>query len=97
MSENQTRFNTALNLMGKDSYNKYGSYSHFAGYEQGLLVQMLELLPKSEQQKFIEQLEQSNGNTLIKVKNCLTGGEVEIRRCDKGTINDPSMEAYHSF
>ena len=36
-------------------------------------------------------------NPTITVINCLTGKPVEIQRSDRGGVNDPSTELYHSF
>lgn len=35
-----------------------------------------------------------NHNPLVEVTNCLSGQKCTIRKSDRGTINDPSMEKY---
>jgi hypothetical protein len=36
-------------------------------------------------------------NAMITVRNAVHGIDCQIPRRNRGTINDPSMEAYHSF
>lgn len=43
-----------------------------------------------------EQL-RDRGSEVVTVINCVTRKEVQIDRRCVGTINDPSLEAYHSF
>jgi hypothetical protein len=59
--------------------------------------EMLGMLPKRKQKEFVKQVAAFNGRQLVTVKNLLTGQEVEIRREDQGTCNDPSMERFHSM
>jgi len=64
---------------------------------QTALKDELNLIPKRQQKAFIQQVAAFNGRQLVTVKNCLSGQEVEIRREDLGTCNDPSMERFHSM
>ena len=68
-----------------------------SGYMNSMAQEMLNLLPKRKQKEFIKSVAAFNGRQLVKVKNCLTGSEVEIRREDVGGPCDPSMERYHSM
>jgi hypothetical protein len=68
-----------------------------AGYLNSMAQEMLNLMPKRQQKAFIKQVETFNGRQLVTVKNCLTGKEVEIRREDQGTCNDPSRELFHTM
>jgi hypothetical protein len=68
-----------------------------SGYLNSMAQEMLNMLPKRRQKEFIKQVQEFNDRQLVTVKNCLTGKEVEIRRGDVGTVNDPSRELFHSF
>ena len=68
-----------------------------AGYMNSMAQEMLNLLPKRKQKEFIKSVQAFNGRQLVTVKNCLTGQEVEIRREDLGTCNDPSRELFHTM
>jgi hypothetical protein len=68
-----------------------------AGYLNSMVQEMLNLLPKRKQKEFIKSVQTFNGRQLVTVKNCLTGQEVEIRREDLGTCNDPSRELFHTM
>jgi len=91
-TDNQTALKAELNLM----FSEQGA-AFTAGYLNSMAVEMLMLLPKRQQKAFIRQVATFNGRQLVKVKNCLTGQEVEIRREDRGTCNDPSRELFHSM
>jgi len=91
-TENQRALNQALNVMYEDQGAAFTS-----GYMNSMAQEMLNLLPKRKQKEFIKGVEKFNGRQLVKVKNCLTGVEVEIRREDVGTCNDPSRELFHTM
>jgi hypothetical protein len=91
-TDNQRELNVALNLM----FDEQGA-AFAAGYLNSMAQEMLNLLPKRKQKEFIKSVEAFNGRQLVTVKNCLTGVEVEIRREDLGTCNDPSRELFHTM
>ena len=91
-TENQRALNVALNVMYEDQGAAFTS-----GYLNSMAQEMLNLLPKRKQKEFIKSVEAFNGRQLVTVKNCLTGQEVEIRREDQGTCNDPSRELFHTM
>jgi len=91
-TDNQRELNAAINVMYEDQGAAFTS-----GYLNSMAQEMLALLPKRKQKEFIKGVEKFNGRQLIKVKNCLTGVEVEIRREDHGGPCDPSTERYHTM
>ena len=91
-TDNQTALKDQLNLM----FSEQGA-AFTAGYMNSMAQEMLNLLPKRKQKEFIKQVATFNGRQLVTVKNCLSGQEVEIRREDRGTVNDPSTERFHSM
>jgi len=91
-TDNQQALKQALNVMYEDQGAAFTS-----GYLNSMAQEMLTLLPKRKQKEFIKSVEAFNGRQLVKVKNCLSGLEVEIRREDQGGPCDPSMERYHSM
>jgi hypothetical protein len=91
-TDNQTAIKDELNTMFKEQ-----GAAFTAGYSNMMVQEMLMLLPKRRQKEFIQQVAAFNGRQLVTVKNLLTGREVEIRREDRGTCNDPSMERFHSM
>jgi hypothetical protein len=91
-TDNQTALKNELNLMFKEQ-----GAAFTAGYTNMMVQEMLNMLPKRKQKEFIQQVSAFNGRQLVKVKNCLTGAEVEIRREDMGGPCDPSMERFHSM
>jgi hypothetical protein len=91
-TDNQQALKQALNVMYEDQGAAFTS-----GYLNSMAQEMLNLLPKRKQKEFIKSVEAFNGRQLVKVKNCLSGLEVEIRREDQGGPCDPSMERYHSM
>jgi hypothetical protein len=91
-TDNQRELNVALNTMYADQGAAFTS-----GYLNSMAQEMLNLLPKRKQKLFIKQVEAFNDRQLVTVKNCLTGKEVEIRRGDVGTCNDPSRELFHTM
>ena len=68
-----------------------------AGFAVEMAMDLLNLAPKRKQKEYLKSIQAFNGRQLVTVKNCLTGADVEIRREDRGTVNDPSMERYHSM
>ena len=91
-TDNQVEMNEALKLLHSDNGSAFT-----AGYTTQMVADMLNLLPKRKQKEFIATVKRFNGWHKVKVKNCLTGVEVEIARADVGGPNDPSMERYHSM
>jgi hypothetical protein len=91
-TDNQRELNVALNLM----FDEQGA-AFAAGYLNSMAQEMLNLLPKRKQKEFIKSVEAFNGRQLIKVKNLMSGAEVEIRRADRGSCVDPSTERYWSM
>ena len=91
-TDNQNALKAELDLM----FDEQGA-AFAAGYLNSMAQEMLNLLPKRKQKEFINSLVAFNGRQLVTVKNCLTGQEVEIRREDLGTCNDPSRELFHTM
>ena len=91
-TDNQNALRAELDTM----YEEQGA-AFAAGYLNSLAQEMLNLLPKRKQKEFIKSVEAFNDRQLVTVKNCLTGKEVEIRRGDVGTCNDPSRELFHTM
>ena len=91
-TDNQVALKNELDLMFKEQGAAFA-----AGYMNSMAQEMLNLIPKRKQKAFIRQVADFNGRQLVTVKNLLTGREVEIRREDQGTCNDPSMERFHSM
>jgi hypothetical protein len=91
-TDNQRELNVALNLMFEEQGAAFS-----AGYLNSMAQEMLNLLPKRKQKEFIKSVQTFNGRQLVTVKNCMTGMEVEIRREDLGTCNDPSRELFHTM
>jgi len=91
-TDNQVALKAELDQMYADQ-----GAAFTAGYLNSMAQEMLNLIPKRKQKAFIRQVADFNGRQLVTVKNLLTGVEVEIRREDQGTCNDPSMERFHSM
>jgi len=91
-TDNQVALKAELDQMYADQ-----GAAFTAGYLNSMAQEMLNLIPKRKQKAFIRQVADFNGRQLVTVKNLLTGREVEIRREDQGTCNDPSMERFHSM
>ena len=91
-TDNQVALKAELDQMYADQ-----GAAFTAGYLNSMAQEMLNLIPKRKQKAFIRQVADFNGRQLVTVKNLLTGVEVEIRREDMGTCNDPSMERFHSM
>ncbi len=91
-TDNQVALKAELDQMYADQ-----GAAFTAGYLNSMAQEMLNLMPKRKQKAFIKQVAAFNGRQLVTVKNCLSGAEVEIRREDVGTVNDPSMERFHSM
>lgn len=56
MTENQATMQDALKAFSNAALQNYGSFAYEAGYLESLVVQMLPLVPKSEQKGIIEDL-----------------------------------------
>jgi hypothetical protein len=91
-TDNQQELSDQFTVMMKDQDAQF-----VAGYAVQVAMDMLNLLPKRKQKEFIKSIQQFNGRQLVTVKNCLSGQEVEIMRCDVGGPCDPSMERFHSM
>jgi hypothetical protein len=91
-TDNQVALKGELDQMYADQGAAFTS-----GYLNSMAQEMLNLMPKRQQKAFIKQVATFNGRQLVTVKNCLTGKEVEIRREDQGTCNDPSRELFHTM
>ncbi len=91
-TDNQVALKAELDQMYEDQ-----GAAFTAGYLNSMAQEMLNLMPKRQQKAFIKQVAAFNGRQLVTVKNCLTGKEVEIRREDQGTCNDPSRELFHTM
>ena len=91
-TDNQNALKAELDIMFE-----YQGAAFAAGYMNSMAQEMLNLLPKRKQKEFIKSVQAFNGRQLVTVKNCLTGQEVEIRREDLGTCNDPSRELFHTM
>ena len=91
-TDNQRALKAELDIMFEEQGAAFA-----AGYMNSMAQEMLNLLPKRKQKEFIKSVEAFNGRQLVTVKNCLTGQEVEIRREDLGTCNDPSRELFHTM
>jgi hypothetical protein len=91
-TDNQNALKAELDIMFEEQGAAFA-----AGYMNSMAQEMLNLLPKRKQKEFIKSVQAFNGRQLVTVKNCLTGQEVEIRREDLGTCNDPSRELFHTM
>ena len=91
-TDNQNALKAELVIMFEEQGDAFA-----AGYLNSMAQEMLNLLPKRKQKEFINSVTAFNGRQLVTVKNCLTGQEVEIRREDLGTCNDPSRELFHTM
>lgn len=56
MTENQATMQDVLKAFSNAALQNYGSFAYEAGYLESLVVQMLPLVPKSEQKGIIEDL-----------------------------------------
>jgi len=91
-TDNQQELADQFSVMMKD---QEGDFT--AGYAVQVAVDMLNLIPKRKQKEFLKQVQTFNDRQIIVVKNLLSGMDVEIRRGDRGSCIDPSMERYHSM
>jgi hypothetical protein len=91
-TDNQNALKAELDIMFEEQGAAFA-----AGYMNSMAQEMLNLLPKRKQKEFIKSVQAFNGRQLVTVKNCMTGQEVEIRREDLGTCNDPSRELFHTM
>ena len=92
-TEERTRaFARELDILIADHGTAYA-----AGFFHSILANWLAQLPVREQKRQLAALQERNGYAKIQVVNSLTGQPVEIYRCQKGTVCDPSMESYHTM
>ena len=91
-TDNQQELVDQFAVMMKDQDAQF-----VAGFAVEMAMDLLALAPKRKQKEYIKSIQAFNGRQLVTVKNCLSGAEVEIRREDVGTVNDPSMERFHSM
>ena len=69
-----------------------------AGFLTSQLVAAVDQLPKTKQKMFIAQLNSIVGSKVkVKVKNILSGAEVELPWDQVGGPCDPSTERYHTM
>ena len=91
-TDNQQELADQFSVMMKD---QEGDFT--AGYAVQVAVNMLNLIPKRRQKEFLKQVQTFNDRQIVVVKNLLSGMDVEIRRGDRGSCIDPSMERYHTM
>ncbi len=91
-TDNQQELADQFAVMMKD---QQGNFT--AGYAVQMATDMLNLIPKRKQKEFLKQVQTFNDRQIVVVKNLLSGMDVEIRRGDRGSCIDPSMERYHSM
>ncbi len=91
-TDNQQELADQFAVMMKD---QQGDFT--AGYAVQMATDMLNLIPKRKQKEFLKQVQTFNDRQIVVVKNLLSGMDVEIRRGDRGSCIDPSMERYHSM
>ena len=91
-TDNQVEMVSALKLLYADQGAEFAS-----SYTGQMVEDMLNLLPKRKQKEFLKQVQTFNDRKIVTVKNLLSGMDVEIRRGDRGSCIDPSMERYHSM
>jgi hypothetical protein len=91
-TDNQQELADQFAVMMKD---QQGDFT--AGYAVQVAVDMLNLIPKRKQKEFLKQVQTFNDRQIVVVKNLLSGMDVEIRRGDRGSCIDPSMERYHTM
>jgi hypothetical protein len=91
-TDNQQELADQFAVMMKD---QQGDFT--AGYAVQVAVGMLNLIPKRKQKLFLKQVQTFNDRQIVVVKNLLSGMDVEIRRGDRGSCIDPSMERYHTM
>ena len=69
-----------------------------AGFLTSQLIAAVDQLPKTKQKMFIAQLNSIVGSKVkVKVKNILSGAEVELPWDQVGGPCDPSTERYHTM
>jgi hypothetical protein len=91
-TDNQQELADQFAVMMKD---QQGDFT--AGYAVQMATDMLNLIPKRKQKEFLKQVQTFNDRQIVVVKNLLSGMDVEIRRGDRGSCIDPSMERYHTM
>jgi hypothetical protein len=91
-TENQRVMAEALKQLVEDEGTAYA-----AGYLSSFVVSMLKDLPKRKQKEELQQILRHNCDYKVTVKHLLTGEDIKIRRGDRGTCLDPSMERYHTM
>ena len=91
-TDNQQELADQFAVMMKD---QQGDFT--AGYAVQMATDMLNLIPKRKQKEFLKQVQTFNDRQIVVVKNLLSGMDVQIRRGDRGSCIDPSMERYHTM
>ncbi len=87
------RINSGVNALIKQE-----GYAYTLGFMQAQLQQILQYVPKTKQKMLLEDFEQAVGSKVtVKVKNLLSGIEMEIPWNEVGGPCDPSTERYHSM
>lgn len=79
----------------KDAYSKE-AYAYACGYLESTLVRVLDLLPPGKRELFLASLEKQVRPKTRKVRNLMSGKEVEIAY-DTPLACDPSSETYWSM
>lgn len=91
MDENAKQVDLCVNALMNDRGAAYT-----AGFLNTQLACALEYMPKTKQKMFLAQLKHVVGTAVkVKVRNILTGQEVEIPWDQVGGPCDPSTERYH--
>ena len=93
MNTNAKEIDLCVNALMNDRGAAYT-----AGFLNSQLAAAVDMLPKTKQKMFIASLRRVTGQVVkVKVKNLLSGGEVEIDWDQVGGPCDPSTELYHSM
>lgn len=79
----------------KDAYSKE-AYAYACGYLESTLVRVLDLLPPGQRELFLASLEKQARPKTRKVRNLMSGQEVEIDY-DTPRCLDPSSDLYWSM
>lgn len=91
----ESRVTAIADLLINDT-GRADNYAYTAGYLQSALVNALELLPVGKRQLFLDSLEKRVKPKTRKVRNLMSGKEVEIAY-DTPLCCDPSSETYWSM
>lgn len=87
------RINSGVNALIEQE-----GYAYTLGFMQAQLQLVLQYVPKTKQKMLLEDFERAVGSKVkVKVKNLLSGIEVEIPWNERGGPCDPSTERYHSM